>query len=82
MVLAYTRHAPAGNGSPEELFLVVLNLDFMAQEVSVELNAAYAGPLGAVDVLSGERWPDVAAGAPYAVKLPARGGAVLQLSKP
>ncbi len=82
MILAYTRHAPASDGSPEELFLVLLNLDYMAQEVSLELNSAYAGPFAAVDVLSGEAWPDVPASAPYAVKLPARSGIILQLSRP
>lgn len=81
MVLAYTRHAPAGSGSPEELFLVVLNMDFMAQDVTLELSSAYAGPFGAVDALSGEAWPDVPAGAPYAVKVPARSGLILQLSR-
>lgn len=82
MVLAYTRHAPAGRGSPEELFLALLNMDFMAQEVSLELSPAYAGPFVAVDALTGEAWPEVPAGAPYTVKLPARSGILLQLTRP
>ncbi|HNS51764.1 MAG TPA: alpha-amylase family glycosyl hydrolase [Anaerolineae bacterium] len=82
MVLAYTRHAPASDGFPEEVFPVVLNLDFMAQEVTLELSRAYAGPFVAVDALSGEAWPDVPTGVPYAVKVPARSGLVLQLSRP
>jgi alpha-amylase len=81
MVFAYTRHAPAGDSSPEELFLVVLNLASKAQEVTLELSPAYVGPYSAVDALSGEAWPDVAAGQPYAVKLDPAGSVILQLSR-
>jgi alpha-amylase len=82
MVLAYTRHAAAAGTSPDELFLVVLNLGGEAAEVSLEMDAAYGGPFAAVDALSGEAWAEVPAGAAYAVNLPAKSGAVLQLSRP
>jgi alpha-amylase len=81
-VYAYTRHAPAAGGSAEELFLVALNFGPDAQPVSLELSAALAGPYRAVDALTGEEWPDVPAGAPYAVELAGKSGAVLELSRP
>jgi alpha-amylase len=81
MVFAYTRHAPASSSSPEELFLVVLNLEGEAQEVTLELSPAYPGPFGAVDALSEEAWPDVAAGQSYAAKLDPASSVILQLSR-
>ncbi len=80
-VLAYTRHAPPGGGAPEEWFLAMLNFSDQPQPVSVQLNLAYRGPFSAVDRLTGQAWPDVPAGQPYVVQLPATSGAVLQLSR-
>jgi hypothetical protein len=80
MVMSYTRHAPASSASPEELFLVVLNLGGEAKEITLELSPAYLGPFNAVDALSGEGWPDVPASQPYAVKLAPASAVVLQLT--
>ena len=81
-VYAYTRHAPSTAASPEEWFLVILNLSAEPQQAALELGLATPGPFVAVDALSGKAWPDVPADQPYRVELAPASGVVLQLSNP
>jgi len=80
-VYAFTRHAPLAEGRPEEWFLVILNFSGETQTPNLELALAYAGSFAAVDALSGQSWPDVPAGEPYAVELEPTSGVALQLSR-
>jgi len=79
-VYAYSRHAPPDAGSPQEWFLVILNFGGEPQQATIELDLAYPGPYSAVDALGCQPWPDVPAGQPYQVEMPAASSVVLQLS--
>ena len=79
-IFAYTRHAPASIGTPEEWFLVLINFSDGFRPLRWRLIWHTRAHSRQSIALSGGKWPEIPLGEPYRVDLPPMSGIVLQLT--